>query len=126
MARVMLLETDNLLARVMTGYLENCGHTVDWQVDPQEAIISLDLQPADLVILELILAGRSGVEFLYELRSYPDWRGLPVVIYSSVPQREIGISLGGFAELNIISYHQKHHTDLETLRQSIEASLIPA
>jgi DNA-binding response OmpR family regulator len=126
MARLMLLETDGLLAKAAINYLQKRGHSVDWQVDPQEAIISLDVQSVDLVILELVLAGRSGVEFLYELRSYPDWRALPVVIYSSVPQREIGVSLGGFDQLNIRAYHQKHQTDLKTLSQTVEASLVPA
>src|SRR4051794_26809551 len=96
MARILLLETDNVLAQAATDYLEKNGHSVDWQVDPQEAIICLDVQPADFVILELVLAGRSGVEFLYELRSYPDWLDLPVFIYTAIPQRDVGTSLAGF------------------------------
>jgi DNA-binding response OmpR family regulator len=123
MARVMLLETDAILAKSAINYLESCGHSVDWQVDPQEAIISIDVQPVDIVILELVLAGRSGVEFLYEMRSYPDWLSLPVVIFTTIPQREVGASLAGFEQLNIRAYHQKHNTPLETLNHTVEANL---
>jgi DNA-binding response OmpR family regulator len=126
MARVMLLETDSLLARSLCQYLEACGHSLDWQVDPQEAIISIDVQPADIVILDLVLAGRSGVEFLYELRSYPDWLGLPVIIYTGIPQREVGSSLAGFDQLNIRAYHHKHQTNLADLRQAVENCLVTA
>jgi DNA-binding response OmpR family regulator len=123
MARVLLLETDGLLAKAIADYLQADGHQVDWQVDPQEAIISIDVEPVDLVVLELILAGRSGVEFLYELRSYPDWIDLPVVIYTGIPQREVGASLGGFDQLNVKAYHQKQIDGLDTLSQTIEKSL---
>src|SRR4051812_20505200 len=113
MARVMLLETDRLLAKSLTNYLAKNGYTVDWQVDPQEAIISIDVEPVDLVVLDLILAGRSGVEFLYEFRSYPDWLDIPVIIYTNLPEREVGASLAGFSQLNVKAYHQKQAVSLE-------------
>lgn len=114
------------MATNIAGMLETNGHEVDWQVDPQEAIISVDVQPVDLIISELILAGRSGVEFLYELRSYTDWQDLPVIIYTNVPAREVGISAKGFGELKIDVYHYKCSTPLTELLKSVEAYLSPA
>lgn len=126
MSRILLLETDKFMAANITGLLEANGHIIDWQVDPQEAIISVDVQPVDLIISELILAGRSGVEFLYELRSYPDWQDLPVIIFTNVPAREVGASAQGFGELKIDAYHYKCSTPLTKLLKSVEACLSPA
>jgi DNA-binding response OmpR family regulator len=126
MSRILLLETDRFMATNIAGVLEANGHVIDWQVDPQEAIISVDVQPVDLIISELILAGRSGVEFLYELRSYPDWQDMPVIIYTNVPPREVGVSAQGFSELKIDAYHHKCSTPLAELLRSVESCLSPA
>lgn len=125
MSIILLLETDKVVAANISGLLEANGHKVDWQVDPQEAIISIDIQPVDLIITELILAGRSGVEFLYELRSYPDWQDLPVIIYTNVPAREVGLSAQGFEQLKIKAYHHKPSAHVDDLLRTVEACLSP-
>ena len=126
MARILLLETDKFVATNISRLLEVNGHIVDWQVDPQEAIISIDLQPVDLIITELVLAGRSGVEFLYELRSYSDWQHLPVILYTNVPAREVNLSAQGFEQLSIQAYHYKSSVPVEELLHSVQACLSPA
>lgn len=117
--RVLLLETDTLIAKSIIRQLEIDGHSTDWQVDPQEAIISADVEPIDLVIMDVLLAGRSGIEFLYEFRSYPDWAKIPVVIYSSVPAREVGDSVAGFEQINIKSYLYKPSSSVSQLVKTV-------
>jgi len=121
----MILETDKLLARNIGRCLETAGYQTDWQVDPQEAIISVDVQPVDLVIMDVLLAGRSGIEFLYEFRSYPDWASVPVIIYSSVPAREVGDSVVGFEQINIRSYLYKPSTPVAQLIKIVDSVLQP-
>ncbi|MDB5160973.1 MAG: hypothetical protein JWO96_353 [Candidatus Saccharibacteria bacterium] len=125
MARILLLETDKLLAQNTKRMLESAGHAVDWQVDPQEAVHSIDAEAADVIIMDIILADRSGIEFLYELRSYPDWRYLPVILHSSVPPREIYNCAAGLEQLDIKAYHYKPSTLLSELIGSVEACLQP-
>jgi DNA-binding response OmpR family regulator len=112
---ILLLETDKFIAHNISQCFANAGHHIDWQVDPQEAIISVDVAPVELVIMDVILAGRSGIEFLYEFRSYPDWANIPVVIYSNVPQREVGKSIAGFDQINVKNYFYKPNTSIKQL-----------
>jgi DNA-binding response OmpR family regulator len=121
--RILVLETDKLLARNICNHLELFDYRTDWQVDPQEAIISVDVEPVDLVVMDVILAARSGIEFLYEFRSYPDWASVPVIIYSSVPAREVGESVAGFEQLNIKSYLYKPTTPIAQLVKSVNSVL---
>ena len=123
MARVLLLESDMLLAASVSQALQRRGHAVDWQVEPQAATNSTDRQKPDLIILDLLLAGRSGVEFLYELRSYPDWSDLPVIIYSDVSPAELATSLAGLKDLNVAAFHHKPATSLAQLTQSVDGIL---
>jgi CheY-like chemotaxis protein len=86
---------------------------------------SADMRRPDIVILDLMLAGRSGVEFLYEFRSYPDWQQLPVIVFSNISPGELGSSAIGFEELNIAAFHYKPSTSLSQLRSSVDSLLQP-
>jgi len=123
MPKVLLLETDKLLARNVAKTLEARGFEVNWQVDPQEAILAIDAQPVDLVVMDLVLANHSGVEFLYEFRSYQDWQTMPVVVYSSLPMSELDYCDESLRQLSISAYHHKPDTLLAQLADSVEGCL---
>lgn len=123
MCRILFIETDSVIAANLRGYFERLGHEVDWHVDPQLAVFSADEKRPDIVILDLMLAGRSGVEFLYEFRSYPDWQNLPVVVFSNVSERELGQGVSSFPQLNITAYHYKPQTSLSQLSKTIDKIL---
>jgi CheY-like chemotaxis protein len=89
MANVLLLEPDRVLARTYAQSLEHAGHTVQVCRSGQAAIELLEDFKADVIVLELQLAGHGGVEFLHELRSYPEWLALPVVINTNLAPQAI-------------------------------------
>lgn len=123
MPKILLIESDGILAQATTKALASVGHEVDWHSDPQIATDSADKKCPDLVILDLMLAGRSGVEFLYEFRSYPEWRDLPVIIYSSIELEAFYQGSFGFRELGISHYHYKPTTTLAQLIESVNQAL---
>jgi hypothetical protein len=58
---------------------------------------------------------------LYELRSYPDWQALPVVIVTNVPAGEFQGSWQFLKnELGVLSYHYKPLLSLRALRDMAE------
>ncbi len=120
MARILLIESDHILSDGITKILTKNGHSVDWHVDPQAATDSADKKTPQLIIIDLMLGGRSGVEFLYELRSYPEWQKLPVIIYSSVEPEEFGKGNFGFTQLGIVAHHYKPTTSLSQLAGSVK------
>jgi DNA-binding response OmpR family regulator len=123
MANILLIESDKILAGNIIKAFKNAKHSVDWQVDPQVALNSADSQLPQAIILDLVLANRSGVEFLYEFRSYPDWQNIPVILFSSLSPDELTESAGGFEHLNITTYHYKPNTSLVDLAATFEKSL---
>lgn len=125
MATILLIEPDRLLAKNCTDYLKSLGHKVIWRVDPQEAVQWADKNLPDVVILDLLLANRSGIEFLYEFRSYPDWQNLPVVIFSHISAEDVKGCVEAFEQLNISAYHYKITTSLAQLGHSVELALQP-
>ncbi len=85
---ILLIEPDTLLARTYTAALAAAEHTVEHATTAQAGIFAADRRTPDLIILELQLVSHSGIEFLYELRSYPEWQALPVIVLSQVPPAE--------------------------------------
>lgn len=125
MARILFIESDRLLGSNAKLILKRAGHDVDWHVDPQAAMDSADISHPDIIIMDLLLAGRSGVEFLYELRSYPEWANLPVIIYSNVPAEEFAVAGTGATGLNIAAYYYKPATPIKELAKSVKRILQP-
>lgn len=116
--QILLIEPDKLLASTYAQALEQAGHIV-WVVhDAQAAIDAADNHSPELVILELQLVEHSGIEFLYEFRSYPEWQAVPVMVHSWTPlDTQIAQILQ--QKLYVTSCHYKPQTTLQQLLASV-------
>jgi len=125
MARILLIEPDRLLAKNITAAFKRAGHQTDWCVDAQAAINTADAATPDLVILDLLLSFHGGIEFLYELRSYPEWVELPVIIFSSLPSEEVNFASSAFVQLGVNYFLPKISTGLAQLVTAANQLLQP-
>jgi DNA-binding response OmpR family regulator len=128
MPRILIIEPDKLLAGIYAKALAAAGHEVATSPGAQSAIMAADRQQPDLVILELQLVEHSGIEFLYEFRSYPEWQTIPVLIHSQVPPAEFAGSRQLLErELGISDYLYKPRTSIRDLLAAIRDQLqVPA
>ncbi|HSW85080.1 MAG TPA: response regulator [Candidatus Saccharimonadales bacterium] len=125
MIKILLIEPDRFLAEIYAQYLNDHGYKIIVCAGAQQAILAADKALPDLVILELQLVEHSGIEFLYEFRSYPEWLSIPVIIHSQVPVSEFDTSrqlLDG--QLNVKNYLYKPHNSLHDLLTAIR-DLVP-
>jgi DNA-binding response OmpR family regulator len=126
MTHILLIEPDSLLAGSLTDYFANANHTVSVHNDLQAAITDADRRRPDIVITELQLAGRSGVEFLYEFRSYPDWQNIPIIIFTNLHPEQIQIYREAMSELSVRACLRKSAAGLADLQAEVERALTPA
>ena len=126
MANVLLLEPDRWLAGRVSAFLRAAGHSVSTFAGPQAAVTAADKQRPAVVVAELQLAGRSGVEFLYEFGSYADWQNIPIIIFTNLQPPQVGAYREVLTQLNIRTYLYKTRTSLDALLVQIEAALRPA
>ena len=127
MAHILIIEPDVRLAGSYAAALLASGHSVVCRTTAQDGIIAADVAAPDLVILELQLVAHGGIEFLYEFRSYADWRAVPVIVASHVPPAE----LAGSSELlesglGVRRFLYKPYMTLEQLVSAAVAVLAPA
>lgn len=70
--RILLVEDAPDLADAVMRRLAREGHAVDWQADGLEASRVLEYQAYDLIVLDIGLPRRDGVQILAELRRRGD------------------------------------------------------
>ncbi len=61
----------------------NFGFTFDEASDGREGLARLAEHPADLIIVDLVMAGMGGAEFLENLRALPRFVATPVIVLSA-------------------------------------------
>ncbi len=93
--RVLLVEDDSMIAQGLQVALRQAGFTVDWTGDGMSAASALRSTTFDLVLLDLGLPGRDGLEVLQELRRRRD--ATPVIILTArdeIQERVSGLNAG--------------------------------
>lgn len=93
--RILVAEDDAVLAEGVMTSLRHTGHAVDWVQDGAEADTALESNPFDLLILDLGLPKKSGLEVLRRLRARASH--LPVLILTArdrIEDRVQGLDAG--------------------------------
>lgn len=93
--RIALVEDNVSLAKGIAYQLRDAGHSVDILHDGEDAEFFLKQEDGDLIILDINLPGKSGLELLAELRERDDPR--PVILLtarSDTQDRVLGLDAG--------------------------------
>lgn len=91
---VLLVDDEDDVRRVTRSYLERSGYQVLEAVNSASAMRAVDNDEADVVVLDLGLAGEDGLDFLRAMRRKSD---LPVVVVTARGEeadRVVGLELG--------------------------------
>jgi DNA-binding response OmpR family regulator len=86
--RVLIVEDDRAIARLLRDNLEYEGFAVDWAANGQEALEKAQQHPPDLVLLDLMLP--PGIDAYDLCRSFSDVQGKAVIIISARARRKSG------------------------------------
>ena len=66
--RVLLVEDDPMIGEAIRGALKDASYAADWVKNGQTALDTLDCQQYDLVLLDLGLPGKDGLDVLSSIR----------------------------------------------------------
>ena len=81
--KVLLIEDEPNITEAIRFLLTREGWQVETHAEGTDAVqVVLATQP-DLVILDVMLPGKSGMEILRDLREHDDMRGLPVLMLTA-------------------------------------------
>lgn len=90
--RVLLVDDDEKILRIFRFKLKAPGYEVITATNGQDAITLVESEKPDIVVMDVIMPGMSGLEALQALRTFSD---LPVIIISArADNADKALSLG--------------------------------
>ena len=94
MTRILVVEDERAIAEAVSYALRDAGYEVDTTDDGDEALAAARREPYDLMVLDLLLPGRPGMEICETLRQESD---LPIVMLTArdtALDRVTGLDMG--------------------------------
>jgi CheY-like chemotaxis protein/phosphoribosyl 1,2-cyclic phosphodiesterase len=82
--RILVVDDDPDIRALATQALNQDGHAVDVASGASEALASIQASAPDLVLLDLVMPGRSGLDLLKILRAAPATAALPVIVLTGM------------------------------------------
>jgi DNA-binding response OmpR family regulator len=93
--RILIVEDEDALARVLKSGLAEEGHAVDLAENGEIALEWIDLVPYDVLVIDILLPGMSGLDLCREL--HRQHRQTPILLLTalgSVNDRVAGLDAG--------------------------------
>ncbi len=82
-ARVLVVEDEDALSALLEYNLEKEGFEVRVSADGEDALLVIEEDKPDLVLLDWMLPGLSGIEICRRIRARPDTRDVPVIMLTA-------------------------------------------
>ena len=94
MRRVLVVDDEPHIRAVLRGYLEAAGFAVSEVADGTAAVDEVRRDPPDLVLLDVMLPGRDGLEVLREVRTFSDVYVILVTARTEEIDKLLGLGVG--------------------------------
>ncbi len=116
MAKVLIIDDDELICEMLSLMVEDMGHSPSYRLTIEEGFKAASSEPFDVVFLDIRMPGASGFEVLQWIRRNPALDAMPVIMLSSSEDRR---DVTRAAQLGAQCYLAKHPT-ASCLRETIK------
>ena len=89
MKRVLVVEDDDGTREAVVKHLAGAGYIVNEAENGWEALLMLDREKFDLIVLDLVMPGMDGQTFLRIMRNGEKHQGIPVVVLTAFDVAEM-------------------------------------
>ncbi len=84
--RILVVEDDVVLREVLTEKLDQKGYKVSSVEDGEVALQEIYRQKPDLILLDILMPRKGGMEVMEELHEDPELSGIPIIVISNSGQ----------------------------------------
>ena len=97
--RVLVVDDEPMVRETLGQVLSDEGYVVDLAVDGETALERVHAACPDAILLDLMMPGMNGRQFLQALREEPAYAGVPVMIMTAVHGLEVNLATMGASEV---------------------------
>lgn len=115
--KILVIEDDMFMVELLAQELAHAGFDTTVANTVEEGIEKFKANRPDLVLLDLILPGKGGFEFLRAVRRMPEGAAAKVVIFSNVAE---GADIEEGKRLGVVDYLVKANYTLPEIVQKIQ------
>lgn len=112
MKKVLIVEDDFILMQILMNKFTGAGFQVDSVEDGRSVMDALDSFQPDILMLDIIIPNRNGVEVLKDIRKTQKYSKLPVIVLSNLDDDKIK---NDCIRLDISGYYIKSDTSLDVI-----------
>lgn len=106
--KTLIIEDDKFISKAMKYKFEEAGFTVKTTKTAEEGLEVLKSWLPDAIILDILLPGIDGYEFLRRVKADAKLKNIPVIVASNLPEDEE-------ADIGALEYIVKSDLDLDVL-----------
>src|SRR5262249_45021823 len=97
--RILLVDDDPMVRDTLGQVLVDEGYIVDIAVDGADALERVHAARPDAILLDLMMPGMNGRQFLQALREEPTYQSVPVLIMTAVHGLNVNLASIGASEV---------------------------
>ena len=97
--RILVVDDEPMVRETLGQVLVDEGYVVDLAVDGANALALVHAARPDVILLDLMMPGMNGRQFLHALRDDPSFAHVPVLIMTAVHGLEVNLSAIGASEV---------------------------
>jgi len=91
---ILIVEDEEKIARLLCDYLKEAGFRTSTQNNGDRVIAQVKKDPSDLILLDIMLPGKNGIELCREIRQFSN---IPIIMITARVEeidRLLGLALG--------------------------------
>jgi DNA-binding NtrC family response regulator len=119
MAKILIIDDEESIRFTFDSFLSDLGHDVSTARDYHEAMAKVTKEDFDLIFLDIILGGLTGVDLLIDLKKKRDLR-CPVVMITGYPNVETASEAVRLGAFDYISKPVRQDTLLHTTNLALQ------
>ncbi|NVB80823.1 MAG: response regulator [Kofleriaceae bacterium] len=97
--RILVVDDEPMVRDTLGQVLADEGYVVDVAVDGEDALDCIKAARPDAILLDLMMPGMNGRQFLQALRNDPSYQNVPVLIMTAVHGLEVNLASIGASEV---------------------------
>ena len=83
MNKALVVDDSRMMREVFAAYLQSAGFLVEQAASVEEAQQAVSKSQPDLIILDVVMDGKSGFEYCFQLKKSKKTCSIPVIICST-------------------------------------------